>query len=104
MITLTINKKELDLIKSGKKRIEFRQPSLFNKRKLLILNEDRKFTANQEPGQITFIAGRTNAAERYVCAFEKILPIKFSQNYTEFEGEVINATAGECIIAIYLKP
>jgi hypothetical protein len=103
MIKLKIEKKELEKIKNKTKKIDFRKPSLYNKRKLLIQNSEGKFEARLSPCQIEFQAGYSNDSEKIIVNIEKIVPFKFTQNYNEFNGEPIEARAGECIIAIYIN-
>lgn len=102
MKTLKITRLEFDLIKSGQKKIEFRKPSLFNKRVLLDKDEEGKFIAVTTPGKIKFVHGYRPDAPYFIATYEKIIPIKFTQNYSELDGEPIEAREGECIIAIYL--
>ena len=101
MITLNLRKKEFDLIKSGRKKTDYRDPSRFNKKKLLKIDENGLFTANYDIKEICFRNGYKRDSESMVVEVVSIIPVKFTQAYTN-EEDNFSAVAGCCQIEIKL--
>lgn len=96
-VVLQIKKKELDLIKSGQKKTEWRSPSAYNKK--ILFSQDVEFggklNGNPEITSITFINGMRKNAERLtVEVIERIRMVKFTRdikivddNFEALEGQ-----------------
>ncbi len=98
MITLQIKRAEFELIISGSKTIEYRAPSLFNKRKLLIKNKDGVFDKNSNV-QIKMVNGYKKDAPFVILDVSEIVPIRFSNDFEDPKNN-FRAKAGECTIEI----
>lgn len=101
MITLQIKRNEFEAIASGKKKIEWRSPSKYNKRLLLSLNEHGQYTENTEVKEIQFVNGYRKDAPRVVVEVLLIRPYKFTRNIDEPEN-LFRANENECSIGIHL--
>ena len=100
-VTLQIKRKALNLIKSGIKQNDWREPSMFNKKKLLAKNEDGKYTKNDSIDIIEFINGYSPTAERIQVECLGIIPVKFSTNI-DIEEDDFKALEGTNSIRIML--
>lgn len=103
-VFLQIKRKELDLIKSGTKKTEWRSPSLFNKK--ILFSPDPEFAGklngNPEITSITFINGMQKNAERVtVEVVERIRMVKFSQDI-KIESDNFEAFKDQFAIEIKL--
>lgn len=102
MIVLRIKRKEFDLIKSGVKKTEWREPSKYNKKLLFSPRpEDGKLDGNTEIKEITFINGYKKDSERLTVKIELIRLVKFS-NDVEIPSDNFKALAGQFAIEIKL--
>lgn len=101
MITLQIKLVELEAIRLGKKKIEWRFPSLFNKRLLLKVNPEGKFIENTEDKEILFINGYRKDAPRLRVEVTAIRPYKFVRNIDEPDNH-FKANEGENSIGIHI--
>ena len=101
MITLQIKMSEFQQIASGVKKIEYRSPSLFNKRKLLKKNENGEYDVNSEDKSVLFINGYKHDAPMLLCEVVSITPIRFTSRFVDDINGFI-AEAGECTIEIVL--
>lgn len=101
-VTLQIKKENLDLIKSGVKKSEWRSPSLFNKNKLFKFREDGKRIGNDEIKQIEFINGYSKDAERCVIGVKEIRMVRFSKD-VEIKEDNFSAKEGQFAIQIIFE-
>jgi hypothetical protein len=101
MLALQIKRKEFELIKAGTKKTEWRTPSKFNKRRLLSVNADGKFTRNTSIKELKFINGRTKDAPTLIAEVTEIIPVKFQRDVYIPEDD-FRGHQGECAIAIKL--
>lgn len=105
MVLLQINKLEFDLIKSGIKKTDWRNPSLFNKKKLFKIVESGenkgKFIGNEEIKQVTFVNGYNKDAQRLTVEVKDIKMYKFSRD-VEIKEDNFKALEGQWSIAISL--
>jgi hypothetical protein len=100
-VTLQIKKKNLYLIKQGIKKNDWREPSFFNKKKLLKKNDEGKFTENYDITEIEFVNGYASDAERLLIKCNGIIPVRFSRNIDDPNDNLI-ATEGANSIRIIL--
>lgn len=101
-VTLQIKKKELDLIKSGTKKNEWRQLSAFNKKLLLKQREDGKgLDGNAEIKSIKFLNGYAKERETLVISVSGIQVFKFL-NDKDIPEDNFTALAGQAAIRIQL--
>ena len=101
MIKLQIKRSEYELIASGVKNVEYRAPSLFNKRILLKKNDNGAFDTNTTDKEIMFINGYKKDAPSVICEVISIIPVRFSSRFVD-EKNNFTAEAGECSIEIKL--
>lgn len=79
-VTLQIKKIELDLIKAGTKKTEWRAPSLFNKKKLFKDNGEGKLDGNPEIRRIKFVNGYAKDRETLEVEVKRIRMVKFTRD------------------------
>lgn len=101
MITLKIKRAEFQQIAKGVKDIEYRSPSLYNKRMLLMKNEAGSYDVNTKDHYIRFVNGYRKDSPSVVCEVISIIPVRFSTRFVD-EKNNFTAEAGECIIEIKL--
>jgi hypothetical protein len=101
MIILRIKKKELDAIKTGIKKNEWRNPSLFNKKILLKKNKEGLFCENTEKNVIKLINGYKKDSESILIETNLIRPVRFSKNI-EIAEDNFKAKEGDCSIQIVI--
>ena len=101
MTILRIKKKEFDLIKSGVKKTEWREPSKYNKKILFTPREDGKLDGNPDIKEITFINEYKTDSGRLTVEIKGIRLVKFS-NDIEIPGDNFKALAGQFAIEIKL--
>jgi hypothetical protein len=82
MTTLTIKSEEFKAILSGQKKRDYRDPSLFNKRKLLKKNSAGQFDRNTEIKEIKFLNGFKKDAPFVIMEVVEIVPVHFINAYT----------------------
>lgn len=106
MVQLQIKKSNLDLIKSGQKKTEWRQFSVYNKKLLFKKRDDNNlYEGNADIKEIKFLNGY--AADRATLSVEvkRIRLVKFSSNinipednFTALEGQfAIEITLGNIL-------
>lgn len=99
---LRIKRKDFDLIKSGVKKTEWREPSKYNKGLLFAPREiDGKLDGNPEIKEITFINGYKKDSERLTVKVNSIRMVKFI-NDVEIKEDNFKALAGQFAIEINL--
>lgn len=101
MLTLQIKRKEFEAIASGKKRIDWRSPSKYNKRLLLSKNSDGLFVENTDIKEVQFINGYRKNAPSVRLEVLCIRPYKFIRNIDDSEN-CFRANEGENAIGIHL--
>ena len=104
-ISLQICKKELDLIKSGTKKKEFRSPSKFNMKILTIQNLEIKdkyiLIGNPEITEIEFLNGYSKVREKLTIKCKGIRLVRFQNNVDEPDNN-FKALEGQVAIEILL--
>ena len=102
MTILRIKKKEFDLIKSGVKRTEWREPSKYNKKMLFAPREkDSKLDSNKDIKEITFINGYRADSGRLTVEIKGIRLVKFI-NDVDIPDDNFKALSGQFAIEIKL--
>lgn len=79
-VILQIKRKELDLIKAGTKKREWRAPSNYNKKKLFCDNGTGKLDGNPNIKSIIFINGMSKDAPRFQVEVKKIRMVLFERD------------------------
>jgi hypothetical protein len=106
MVKLQIKKANLDLIKSGVKKTEWREPSIYNKNLLFKIREiDGKKEGNPDIKEVLFINGYAKDREEVLVEVRQIRLVRFSRNieipednFKALEGQFsIEITLGEII-------
>ena len=82
MTTLTIKKDEFQAILSGQKKRDYRDPSHFNKKKLLKINASGQFDRNSDIKEIKFLNGFKKDSPFVVMEVLDIIPVHFLNAYT----------------------
>jgi hypothetical protein len=100
-VNLQIKRINLDLIKSGIKKTEWREPSLFNKKLLFREREDGKKIGNDEIKTISFINGYNKDREILIVEVKQIRLVKFTKNI-EIPEDNFKALEGQFSIEINL--
>lgn len=101
-VTLQIKKKELDLIKTGVKKNEWRQLSEYNKKLLLKPREsDGKKEGNSDIKSIKFINGYSKEAETLEVEVTGIKVFRFSKDEI-IEEDNFRASEGQFAIQVAL--
>lgn len=101
-VSLKIKKANLQAIKSGKKKTEWREPSVYNKKLLFKPREsDGKNEGNNDIKTITFINGYSKDAEKLEVEVISIRLVRFSRNI-EIPEDNFNALEGQFSIEIKL--
>lgn len=100
-VILKINKKNLDLIKSGIKKTEWRDPSVYNKKLLFEFKEDGKRHGNENIKEIEFVNGYRKDADRLIVEVKRIRLVKFSRDI-EIKEDNFKALEGQFSIEITL--
>jgi aminopeptidase-like protein len=101
-IQLQIKRKELDLIKAGTKKREWRAPSKYNIDKMYIKREsDGVLIANPEINEVEFINGYRNDREKIIVQVLRIRMQQFSKN-VDFPEDNFKALEGQKAIEIVL--
>jgi len=101
MVTLNVKRKEFEAIKNGQKKRDYRDASLFNKKKLLKLNAQGLFDVNLDIKEIQFINGYKKDSESVIMEVLLITPVCFVNAY-ENEKDLFTAIAGANMIEIEL--
>lgn len=101
-VKLRVKKLNLALIKSGLKKTEWREPSIYNKKLLFKPREsDGKREGNADIKTITFINGYSKDAESLTVEVESIRLVRFSRNI-EIPEDNFKALEGQFSIEIKL--
>lgn len=101
-VSLQIKRINLDLIKTGTKKTEWREPSLFNKNLLFKEREsDGKKEGNADIKYIEFINGYKKDREILLVECKQIRLVRFSRNI-EIPEDNFNAIEGQFAIEITL--
>lgn len=101
-IQLQIKKVNLELIKAGIKKREWREPSKFNKDKMYIKREsDGVLIANPDITEVEFINGYNSDREKLTVKVERIRMQKFTKNI-DIPEDNFKALEGQCAIEIVL--
>ena len=101
-VFLKIKKSNLDAIKAGTKRTEWREPSVYNKKLLFKKRElDGKLDGNSDIKTITFVNGYSKDAEKLIIEVKQIRLVKFSRNI-EIPEDNFKAVEGQFAIEISL--
>jgi len=101
-VQLQIKKVNLDLIKKGTKKTEWRENSTYNKRLLFKARElDGKLDGNKEITEIEFINGYAKDREKLIVQCKQIRLVKFSRNI-EIPEDNFQALEGQFAIEISL--
>lgn len=79
-VSLQIKRKNLDLIKSGVKKTEWREPSVYNKRKLFCDNGTGKLDGNPAITSIELINGYSSNREIIEVEVTRIRLVKFTRD------------------------
>jgi len=77
MVNLQITRNNLELIRSGKKKCEWRHPSVYNKKLLFCDRGDGKRDGNPDIKEITFINGYRKDCEKLKVEVLGIRLVKF---------------------------
>lgn len=101
MITLNIKKAEFEAILSGQKKREYREASLFNKKKLLKQNDAGLYDKNSDISEIKFINGYKPNAPFLIIEVLDVIPVRFVNDY-ENKEDLFTAIAGANMIEIVL--
>lgn len=101
IVKLQIKLENLDLIKSGTKKTEWREPSLYNKKILFKIREDGKREGNSDITHIEFINGYRTDREILLIECKLIRLVKFSRNI-EIPQDNFKALEGQFAIEISL--
>ena len=101
MTILRINRENFDLIKSGKKTAEFRNPSKYNKNLLMKDRGDGKKDGNPDIKEITLINGYSKEAPRMIIEVKRIRLVKFQKDIN-LPDENFSAKAEQFAIEINL--
>lgn len=102
-VQLQIKRKDLDLIKEGTKRTEWRLPSKYNKQKLFVpREEDGKLIGNEAITEIEFINGYSKDRETFTIGVTRIRMVKFSRN-VDIPEDNFHALEGQFAIEISLS-
>lgn len=99
--TLKIKKYDLDLILSGKKKNEWRNLSKFNRKKLLIVNEDGKQEGNNNIKYVIFENGYNKDCKKVKVEVLGIKIFKFGRDVV-IEEENFRASEGQFAIQLAL--
>jgi hypothetical protein len=101
-VFLKIKKSNLDLIKTGIKKTEWREPSVYNKKLLFKKREsDGKNEGNVDIKTITFVNGYSKDAEKLIVEVKQIRLVRFSRNI-EIPEDNFKALEGQFSIEISL--
>ncbi len=101
-VQLQIKKGNLELIKQGKKKTEWREPSVFNKKLLFIpREEDGKLIGNENIKLIEFINGYKKDRQIILVECTRIRLVRFSRNI-EIPEDNFKALEGQFSIEISL--
>lgn len=101
-VNLKIKKVNLEAIKAGTKKTEWREPSVFNKKLLFKKREsDGKLDGNLDIKTITFVNGYSKDAEKLKIEVKQIRLVRFSRNI-EIPEDNFKAVEGQFAIEISL--
>lgn len=101
-VNLKIKKVNLEAIKAGTKKTEWREPSVFNKKLLFKKREsDGKLDGNLDIKTITFVNGYSKDAEKLKIEVKQIRLVRFSRNI-EIPEDNFKALEGQFSIEITL--
>lgn len=101
-VNLKIKKANLESIKAGIKKTEWREPSIYNKKLLFKVREsDGKREGNSDIKTVTFVAGYSKDSERLTVEVESIRLVRFSRN-VEIPEDNFKALEGQFAIEIKL--
>ena len=100
-VILQIKKENINLIKSGSKKNEWRQSSFYNKKLLFSAREDGKLDGNKDIKFIEFINGYNKFRETLVVEVVSIRLVKFSKDI-EIKEDNFKAKEGQFAIEIKL--
>lgn len=100
-VQLQIKRENLELIKSGKKKTEWREPSEYNYKKLFKYKEDGKRHGNEDITEIEFISGYAKNRESLIVSVKRIRLVKFTRNI-EIPDDNFKALEGQFSIEINL--
>lgn len=100
-LRLRIKKINLDLIKAGTKKTEWREPSLYNKNLLFKERADGKREGNSDIKEILFINGYDKNSEKLLVEVTRIRLVKFSRN-VDIPEDNFKALEGQFAIEISL--
>ncbi len=100
-VKLIIKKENLEKIKSGTKKTEWREPSVFNKLKLFKDRGDGKKDRNKNIKYIDFVNGYRKDAETIKIEVVYIRLVKFTQDI-EIPEDNFRAKEGQFAIEIKL--
>ena len=98
---LRINKTNLDLIKSGIKKTEWRAPSLFNKKILFKKNDDGLLDGNKEIKTLKLVNGYSASSDFIIIEVLNIRMVKF-MNDIEIKNDNFRALKDQFAIEIKL--
>lgn len=101
VVELKIKKENLDLIKSGTKKTEWREPSVYNKRLLFKVKEDGKRHGNEDIKFIKFVNGYSKDAPTLNVEVNRIRLVKFTRDI-EIKEDNFKAKEGSFAIEISL--
>lgn len=100
-VILQIKKNNLDLIKSGKKKNEWRELSAFNKKTLMVRREDGMLDGNKDIKSIKFVNGYRKDREVMEIEVVSIGAVKFARD-VDIPEDNFKALAGQMAIRIEL--
>lgn len=101
-VFLKIKKSNLDLIKAGTKKTEWRDASEYNMKRLFKPREiDGKLDGNLDVKTITFVNGYSKDSEKIKTEVKKITLVRFSK-FTEIPEDNFTAQEGQFSIEILL--
>lgn len=101
-VNLKIKKANLEAIKAGTKKTEWREPSVYNKKLLFKPREsDGKNEGNADIKTITFVNGYSKDAEKLIVEVKQIRLVRFSRNI-EIPEDNFKALEGQFSIEISL--